>query len=805
MPILEIDEQDVSRAKRLMVAFLTERHPDADFSPGSVTHDHTVGALAAMYAYFRAELERSRQLASVRRINEIEDDEEYNEGVLNLLSTFFIQQRPGTRVRGEVTVHFSQVHDGVIPLGTQFAYQATIIYELDATSPVTYTASDLIPNVGADGVVEDYLLRVPVIAREVGAAYRVQAGVLSSVSRFSVYQTYAEFEEDLVGGTEPPTPAELLLEAGTAISTRDLTSKRSIAYLLQNQFPDIDRILIYGMGDEGMLRDITDDPDAFYKVHRGGHVDVYVGLPIENNRVHEATVGAPTVDERSKVVLFRDENVDDWRTVVEEGAVLHIRNASTTEPALYLIRDIQRDFLRVEPYQPFPEARPTIQRNGTTYSVNFVTAPDQLRNVNAQFSSADIGRWVRIENATNAANNGVFQITAVNSATDTVTLDTSALVTESGTAMTFTLYDGVVVYSVGDNPTGYDNQVSESSTGEFSRVYSRSGEIVMPFSPFYTVRSVEVYAPTDPAAGPTGYVSFSRSSKLPNYAESGGFEYQVIIENYKEAYSTRQFARVILHTEPIATGTRGILSATNRLTVDTATFTASHVGKMIRMSNAFYANNRGEMRVASVISPTVVELSNPRDASWVATAEGRVHWELSWPDRFDDKTCRVTYDGLHSFDSVATFAQDPERRNSSADLLVRAFIPIYLSFELRYTLRGNATALLDEEAAKQTLVEYVNNFPVDDVIDVTDITTAFQNIDGSVIGSIELPLTITYSVQCPDGRVAPFATQDRVTLSSTKSTAVYDEEAIGDAPGLGITDENVRYLTRTDLITLTQI
>lgn len=810
MATIEIDAQDVQRAKRFLVSFLQEQIEDADFSPGSVTHDHTVGALAAIYAYLRAELERSRQLASPRRIVEIEDDEEYNQGVLNLLSTLFITQSAGTRVRGTATLHFSQPHDGAIPLSTRFVYTDNVVFELDATASFTYSSDDFYPNVAPDGSIADYILRVPVIAREVGAAYRVQAGTFAAVTRFSVYQTYAEFEEDLAGGAEPATAEELLATAGTAISTRDLTSKRSIEFLLTNQFPAIDRLLVYGMGDAGMLRDIHADPHAFYKVHRGGYVDIYVGLPLETSRLYEATVGASFVDTRDKVVLFRDDDVDDWRAVVQPGAVIRIYNASTTEPTLYLVRDIARDFLRVEPYQPFPSARPAILRDGASFSVGFITAPNKLVNINARFSSNDIGKWVRIEGATNAANNGVFQIIDVDAGIDEATLDTSALVTESGTGFTFTLYDGIVDYSVGDNQPDYNNMVSRRTTGAFSRDYSRSGEIIMPFAPFYVIRSVEVYAPTDPAANPSGYVEFTRTSKLPEYAENGGLEYQVVIDNPREAYSNRQFARVILHTEPIASGDGGTLSALNRLTVP-ATLgigpfdAATHVGKTITLSNAFYPNNRGEFLVSAVLSTTIVELTNPRDASWVATAEGRLSWELAWPDRFDDQLCRVIYDAPQGFDAVAAYAQDTTRRNGAADPLVKAFIPVYIGFELRYGVRNNATDLLDEEGAKQALVEFINNFPVDDVIDVTDITTAFQNFAPEVIGNIELPVRVTYSVYAPDGRVAPFETEDRVILTGAKSTAVYDEEALGDALGLGITDENVRYLSTTALITLTQV
>lgn len=805
MTTIKIDPQEVAAVSRFLVTFLSESFPDADFSPGSVTRDHTVGAIATVVAFLRAERDKAQRTWSIRKLNEIEDDREYSEAVQDIISNLFLDLNPGVPVSGTLTWHFSEPHQGTIPAGSVFTYSRGVTYELNQTEAFIYTSSDFEPFVNAQGEIQDYILRVPVIATQPGPAWRVQAGQLGRTPEVSDFQLYAEFEEDLTGGSDPLNADELLQLAPVAVSTRDLSSDRSTQYTLTQAYNQIDRLLIYGMGDPGQIRDVNDNPNSFYKVHRGGHVDIYVGLPLQTNRVYDAQVGGAFVDQRTRVTHFTDDTVTDWRKHLKGHEILRIRNATTDEPDFYLIEEVHKTRLKVRATQPFPSARPAQLRDGAAFSPIEIRSPDTVYSPNAEFNDADVGSWVRIENATTSANNGAFLIKSTDSQAFTATLETSALVNETGTAATLELFDGLVIYSIGDNAPVYDNAISERSTGRFSDVYARKGEILMPFEPFYTIQSVQVLAPGDPAADPiTGYVTFERSNKTPVYKETGTLEYQVLVDNVREAYSTRQFARLSLRTEPIKTGTRATLSVSRTFTANYNAFEASHVGKTLTVRNAYHKENIGDFLIDAYLSPTQVTVKNPDDASWVPKAEGRLGWDLHWPDRFDGDQCRVVYDSPQDFADVASYTQDESRRHTAADILCKAFIPVYLTFEIRYSLQPNSQNVFNEDEAKQTLTRFVNNFPVDDVIDVSDLVTEFHNYDRTLIGNVELPITIRYSLFAPDGRVIPYSTQDRVLLNAGKSTALGPDEELDKPADLGITDENIRYLTRPDLITLTR-
>lgn len=806
MANVTLSQEDVRAAEAFLEGVLVEAFPDADFSKGSATRDHVIGALAMIVGVMRGEATRIRYATSFDSIGLLQSADERLAAARALAANWFITPKTGTRVRGVVTLHFSQRVSGKIATTTVFAKTSGIRFKLDQSTAYLFDAADMLPNLSVDGSVTDYILRVPVIAEFVGNAFAISEGVFAAVTAFNAAFTYAENEEAFATATEPETAEQLRERVADAITVRDLNSARSINAVLREEFPEVSNVYVAGMGQPEQRRDIYDLAGARTQFHLGGHTDVYVSLPVATERVFQGVVGAQFIDARTAITAFRDPTVRDMRSLVSVGDVLRIYNALASEPRLYLITQVYKDYVRVQRRQPFPAERPMYSRNAITFNTGIITAPDTLTNVNAQFVASDVGRYIRVTRSV-GGNAGTYQIIAVNTATSSVTLNTNALVSESTPDFDFEIYENVVEYSIGTNDGVYDDKVSHRFTGEFTRRISESGVLVLPQDPLYLIRSVKVLNAADVDADPlTGEVEFPvRKNVVPVRASGDQLQYFVSADDPELGHSAQQLSTLRLGWAPYLTGTQASVNTSGVLTASSAVFTDADVGATLRLVNAFWPDSRGDFEIQSRINGTQVQLIDPANPSWSPQSERRLSWELGRASKYDGFVCRVTYDTVAGFSGVSSYVADDLNRVSCANTVVKAYSPVYLSFDIRYRLRRNAETTPDEDAIRSAMVSFVNTYPTDDTIDVSDIVTAFHNTNPDLIGNVELPLTITYTLFAPDGRYIPYATQDMVTIDVNKSTAVTPDEILTDPLSLGISDQTVRYLTTTSLITITRI
>lgn len=809
MPTITVTEEEIKAAETFLTQIIQERHPDGDFREGSALRDLVVKALAAVTAVMRGDATRVQDYTSIARIDNLEDPQERFEAILANAANWHVTPRAGTPVRGTATLHFSEPHDGSIPVSTRFVQGTSLGFIPDNTGSYTYGTADFGVATDTSGVITSYTLRIPVIAEDVGSAYAIEPGEFSFVTPpFSRYFLFAENEQQFSAATDPETADELLERIPDAISVRDLVSKRSITTVLTENFSDITRIVVRGMGDEGMVRDLLQDPTAFFKVHLGGAIDVFIGSAILEEQVFEAVVGAEFVDPRNGYTFFTDTAVEDFRRFVVAGDVLRIYSAETDEPTEYLIKEISKHYLRVYPRQPFPEERPVQLRDGTVYTTGTLTAPDQLLDYNADFTASDVGEYVRIS-ASTAGNDGTYKITAVDEATDTATLD-ATLSSEAQPGFTFSMQHGLVAYSVGDNAPAYDNHLAYAETGEFTATVREDGTVLLPAVPIYLITEVSIYDPADPDADPTtGRVYFqNRVNRTPLPKSGSELEYQVEVDDPTVAQSSRHFPRLRIGYSPEEEGAGGALSLGAVFTDTSYSFEASDVGKTVRITGSHTANNRGEFTIISHVplpGNDGVTLQNPRDAfGWVPTPENYLEWELTEVSKYNGKAVRVVYDTIAAFDAVDNYINAGDERVTNADTLTRGFFPVYVQFDMRYRLRKNATQGINEDEARAYLEEFINTFPAEDVLHVTDLTTALYEYDSN-IGGVELPLTVYYALHAPDGRVIPYATTDALELIPGRAVPAVPEEILDNPAALGVTPSTIRFLSSTALITLTQV
>lgn len=800
-----ITQQDVDSAGAFIQAVVSEAFPDADYTKGSVLHDHVVGALATMIAVMRGEAKKISNARSLLTAFSLTDADERLEAVRAIASGWFVSPKPGNRVRGTVTLHFSQPHTGAVPLSARMTKITGIRYIYDGDTAYTYDETSFTPVVSADGSIVDYALRIPVIAEFIGSEFGQPEGLFSFADGLSAYFIYAENEQAFAAATDPETAEELALRIPDAISVRDLNSARSIRTVVADGIPEVNRVVVQGMSATGMSRDLVSVSPTFANIHVGGKIDVLASTPIVEEQVFEATVGGAFQDESPFITLFRDPTVEDFRVFCDPGDVIRIHNARATEPRLYIIETVAQDYLAVYARQPFPAVGPSALRDGVAFDAATITAPNLLQSINADFAEEDVGRYVRVT-ASSAGNAGDYKILSVDIATNTVTLDTGALVSEAPPNFEFEMWDGIVAYSVGNLSPAYENKIAYRTTGQFTKQLSAKGQILLPNVPVYLIRSVEVLDAADTDANPiTGRVEFPlRVNRTPVAASGSALEYQVVIDDPLLGYSDRQRARLIVGYAPSDSGVDGVLSALGTFTSATASFSVDDVGKTVFLSGATYAVNRGAYTITARASSTSVTLAHPSDPLWVPTPEARLVWNKNHTDKYDGKIIRVTYDTVSAFSGITSIVQNEQNRVVCADTLVKAPAPVYVTLNLRYSYKNGVNIFLNETEAKAALADFITNFPTDDILNASDIVTFFQSTNEEV-GSVRMPIDVDYTLFAPDGRRIPYSTQDVVSIAVNKSSAVVPDEILTDPESIGVTETTVRYLSTPDLITLTEV
>jgi hypothetical protein len=130
----------------------------------------------------------------------------------------------------------------------------------------------------------------------------------------------------------------------------------------------------------------------------------------------------------------------------------------------------------------------------------------------------------------------------------------------------------------------------------------------------------------------------------------------------------------------------------------------------------------------------------------------------------EGKSVRVRYETLVGYDDIQAYVTDLFERVVTNNHLVKGFHPIYLTMNMSFKLKADATATVDTAAVSKVIVDYINAFSPLEVIELSGIEaavrTAFPNI-----GSILSPVQLLYTLFAPDGQVYTYQTDDIVTIT----------------------------------------
>lgn len=189
--------------------------------------------------------------------------------------------------------------------------------------------------------------------------------------------------------------------------------------------------------------------------------------------------------------------------------------------------------------------------------------------------------------------------------------------------------------------------------------------------------------------------------------------------------------------------------------------------------------------------------------------------ELGWPgEDLAGTEVLVTYTQPVGLDSVDELVRASSERPSSSNVLARAAHPIYVSVSVPYRPRALPTGFGSEVSVQV----------VDEPLVVTTIAALVR---GALPGTLDrdlllstvnlgtvYPFSIVYELHLPDGRIARYATEDRVEMVPSGGTARLTNAADLGLPAdytlalrdllrrYGMSDRVVRYVTDAQHISL---
>lgn len=352
---ITINAADVATASDFLEQFLSDQVTDGDFGKGTALRDLAVNAIAAVVAFLRADAAQIRQMQSLKTVAAATggDEEALRDAVTGILSNVLVAPKGGTKSRGFGVGHASQQVDVFVAPTVRFTHSEGVDFVVDSDDTLFIPAAELIPIIDSDGFVLDYEFRVPLVAVATGEEYNVDPGLFSSFDRFNPYVTRVETIAKFSGGKGPETVDEILARAPTAVAVRNLINDRSIPAVLNDNFDGIESVLVAGMGDPEMQRDIVPTVAPHLKFHVGGMVDIFLRTALVETTFTGA-VGDLYARPDGITTIFRDGSVSF--AAVQPGDIIRIVDGLPSVPAEFLVIENDGTQLIVGERTPFPIA-----------------------------------------------------------------------------------------------------------------------------------------------------------------------------------------------------------------------------------------------------------------------------------------------------------------------------------------------------------------------------------------------------------------------------------------------------------------
>lgn len=267
-------------------AFLVERLEteidDVDVGPFSAMRDLVIRAFVSMAEPLQREIE------GVKLTQSLNNYQTMTRAELNaLLGNYFTSLQEGLRSSGTVRLFFPSPQSVTVTPATQFStggglnFFPTIVQAISSTQMSFQQEGDL------------YYFDVLVQAEASGDAYNVEANEINSVAGIGSVTRVAN-RARFTNALNEETKEEAVTRTQNSITIRNLITSRGVAFVIPENFPQIDTLQVIGYGDPEMLRDVVRGPTEISQIpggisgrdeldlvmgeliHIGGQTDVYV-------------------------------------------------------------------------------------------------------------------------------------------------------------------------------------------------------------------------------------------------------------------------------------------------------------------------------------------------------------------------------------------------------------------------------------------------------------------------------------------------------------------------------------------------
>jgi len=310
----QVDPELIDQSEEYLANYLQELFPSRDFSKGRVTRELVINMAAILHGINREDIQRLMDSFSPLVI--ANDPAAADPDIVDAVyANYGVERYDGNKATGTLAVVIADLLTTSVPDTTVFTangleYVVTQAYiGVTAADAVVSSAERLIEQ-QPDGT---YAFTVPVVAADVGEAYRVVRGTRFSASPVIAGVIDISAAADFEGGTSAETNAELVARTQQGIAPKVFSGRAQVAALIQDQYPSLVNMSQVGLGDPEMLR----DRDNIFQMSTGGRADLYV-----------QTADTPEEVRAVKTCTYVGDNV--WQATIDRD----------TAPGFYLINAV---------------------------------------------------------------------------------------------------------------------------------------------------------------------------------------------------------------------------------------------------------------------------------------------------------------------------------------------------------------------------------------------------------------------------------------------------------------------------------
>ena len=179
--------------------------------------------------------------------------------------------------------------------------------------------------------------------------------------------------------------------------------------------------------------------------------------------------------------------------------------------------------------------------------------------------------------------------------------------------------------------------------------------------------------------------------------------------------------------------------------------------------------------------------------------------QITFNESFNSRNFTLEYSGVRDLAFVRATLDNRDLRSVCADLEPYSFYPALASFTLSYYKSLDAPADLPVEQVKSGLCTFINTFPKDRVLRVSDIISYFLSTFSLFVSGVGMPLTVNYRLDLPSGSQVLFQSTDQISVEDLSLLVDSRSFSLGDRLSNQVSDRTCRVVCFEDLITITEI